>query len=169
MSPPRTTHHTDLAEMQTKLANELPVSLTALVGGPGSEEFNTAYQRLEAWIMTNKGEYGLRILMTMSDGRTVVDTAKGFDKNTQADKKNPVNENHNTRPVIKRAINVDGPQFELKVSNSTGEEELRCSLRMGPSMEQPVGVVSISSKIPDKKDAPAYQNLKTLSNKKIIF
>ena len=165
MSTRRTTHHTALANMQSKLANELPVSLTNLVGGPGSEEFNAAYQRLEAWIKANQGAYGLRILITMSDGRTVVDTAKGFERNSLADKKNPVNENHNTRPVIMRAINVDGPQFELKVSNSTGKEELRCSLRMGPSMEQPVGVVSISSTIPAKRDAPAYQNLKTLSFK----
>ena len=66
MSTPRkTTHHTTLANMQTKLANELPVSLTTLVGGPGSEEFNAAYQRLEAWIKANQGAYGLRILITM--------------------------------------------------------------------------------------------------------
>ena len=161
----RDTNREALVAMQNKLSNELPESLTTLVGGPGSNAFNIAYAKLEAWKDINKGVYETRILITMSDGRTVVDTAKGFDKNALADKKNPVNENHNTRPVIMRAINVDGPQFELKVSNSTGQEELRCSLRMGPNMEQPVGVVSISSKIPDKKDAPAYQNLKTLSFK----
>ena len=48
--------------------------------------------------------------------------------------------------------------IELKVSNSTGKEELRCSLRMGPNMEEPVGVVSISTTLPAKKDIMINQS-----------
>ena len=154
----RDTNREALVAMQNKLSNELPESLTTLVGGPGSNAFNIAYAKLEAWKDINKGVYETRILITMSDGRTVVDTAKGYEKNTKATKKEPVNENHNTRPVIMRAVNVNGPQFELKVSNSTGKEELRCSLRMGPNMEEPVGVVSISTTLPDKKDITINQS-----------
>ena len=143
-----------LINKQTKLANDLPESLNILLNGPGTEEFNKAYSKLESWKNNpiNKGNYNLRILITQADGRTVVDTSKGKEKNVNATKENPVNENHNTRPVIMRATKENGPQFELKVSNSTGQTELRCSLRMGPNFVEPVGVVSISSVIPEKKD-----------------
>ena len=150
----RNTHHLALVDMQNKLANDLPESLNILVNGPETSGFNSSYAKLDSWKNqpTNKGIYEPRILITMSDGRTVVDTNKGYIGNVKATKSDPVNENHNTRPVIFRAINENGPQFELKVSNSTGKEELRCSLRMGNDIEEPIGVVSISTTLPEKKD-----------------
>ena len=57
---------------------------------------------------------------------------------------NPINENHNTRPVIMRALEKELAGPEIKISETTHNQEIRMSIRIGDSIIEPIGVISLS-------------------------
>ena len=109
---------------------------------------------------TEPSSLSYRLLITTADGSVTVDMRgknglgalrSNRENNFNASKAKPVNENHNTRPPIIRALNslnFQSPEFELKTSLSTKIKEIRCSHRLSSNYEINDGVLSLSTNPP---------------------
>lgn len=128
----------------------------------GSKEYENAINALYMFshrdqetlgdYLSNGATGTYRILITAADGTVKVDTSKG-DADTHINLKeddDPINENHNSRVAIMRALNNEsGFAREKKVSNTnvgTRKEEYYVAKRFGASPEEAIGVIRISTK-----------------------
>ena len=128
------------------------MSILLLVNGPintneNNKLYDQSYKALIELINNYKKKYKLdylRCVISTTDGKVTVDTFKSFEENSNATPANPINENHNTRPVIIRALEygLSGP--EIKISQSTHKQEMRMSIRIGDSIIEPIGAISLS-------------------------
>jgi len=86
-----------------------------------------------------------RILMTNADGTVALDTGKNNNSFANYLKKD-INENHNSRLSIIRALQGenDGICFETKLSSSIRSVQTYMSVRVGGSTEDAAGVVRLS-------------------------
>lgn len=135
-----------------EMKNNIPMSILLLVNGPintneNNKLYDQSYTALIDLITNYKKKYKLdylRCVISTSDGRVTVDTFKQFEENIKATKMNPINENHNTRPVIMRALEKELAGPEIKISETTHNQEIRMSIRIGDSIIEPIGVISLS-------------------------
>jgi len=89
---------------------------------------------------------GLRVLITLSDGRVGYDSSKGVENTYANYRANLINENHNSRVAIMVALlGNSGIGNESKFSTSTGRHESYTAVRMGFSPSNPMGTCRISS------------------------
>ena len=90
----------------------------------------------------NTGLLGARILATLSDGTVWFDSSK-TNNTHEAFKLKKINENHNTRPAILKAL-MDGEGYEAKYSTSDDKRQEYIAMRLGASSEESLGVVRLS-------------------------
>ncbi len=95
--------------------------------------------------LNTTGDDSFRVLVTIPDGTVIFDSAK--DNNTHANAKNKaINENHNTRVAIMKALVGNGEAMEQKYSSTVNRKEIYLARRIGLSTEESVGCVRISYK-----------------------
>jgi len=166
-----------LENILIEIRNNIPISILILVNGAinineRNKLYDQSYKTLIDILNKYKKEYNicyLRCVISTSDGKVTVDTFKSVEENILATNSNPINENHNTRPVIMKAIEkgLSGP--EIKISNTTSNQEIRMSLRIGDNTEEPIGVISLSTIIEINKDFININKYNNSKNKKIII
>ena len=122
--------------------------ITDFLNNPSSE---TAWNNMNTVIQSFMTTYspllaGLRVLVTLSDGRVAYDTSKGANNTFANYQANTINENHNTRVAIMVALlGNSGVGNETKFSTSTGIKEAYNAIRMGLSTPEPLGCTRVSA------------------------
>lgn len=158
-----------------EMKNNIPMSILLLVNGPintneNNKLYDQSYKALIELINNYKKKYKLdylRCIISTSDGKVKVDTFKSFEENISATKLNPINENHNNRPVILRALEngLSGP--EIKISETTYKQEMRMSIRIGDSIIEPIGVISVSLLVDINEEYTVINKYDNVKNKVI--
>ena len=88
---------------------------------------------------------GIRYLMTLADGTTIIDTSTKTANTWQNFKDKIVNENHFTRLAIATALlSTSGIGEETKFSSSTNLHETYYATRIGPTSYDAMGAIRIS-------------------------
>jgi len=109
----------------------------------GSDDFVGAVRVLYAHSKANN----VRMTFSNSSGITILDTNIKDEIKFYKDEKNAnsVNENMNTRNVVRRALDSECPdwQVEQKFSHVTGSDVLYVAKRVGPSKENPIAVLRV--------------------------
>ena len=90
----------------------------------------------------NTGLLKARVLATLPDGTVWFDSEKSNNTH-EAFKLKKINENHNSRLVILKAL-MDGEGYESKYSTSDNRKEEYVAIRLGASSEESLGVVRLS-------------------------
>jgi hypothetical protein len=91
------------------------------------------------------GLAGLRVLVTLADGKVAYDTAKGVNNTYANYQTGTIYENHNTRiAIITAMLGTSGVGFETKYSNTTGQDQAYCAVRMGYTSTNGLGVLRLS-------------------------
>ena len=90
----------------------------------------------------NTGLLKARILATLSDGTVWFDSSK-TNNTHEAFKLKKINENHNTRLAILKALK-HGEGFEAKYSTSNNNRQEYIAIRLGASSELSLGVIRLS-------------------------
>jgi hypothetical protein len=120
-------------------------AITTFLYNPNSEDYWDIMSTLiQAFITANASSIpGLRVLITLSDGKVAYDTGK---TNTfQRYQNGTINENHNTRVAILTALlGNSGNGNEEKFSTSTGIPEAYNAIRMGLSTTNSLGCSRVS-------------------------
>jgi hypothetical protein len=119
-------------------------------------QWTTMYAGVKAFVAANVSALypGLRVVVTLSDGQVVLDTAKGtttvngasVEVNSFANfKDKKINENHNSRVAILTALLSNaGTGYEEKFSTTELKFEAYHAQRMGASPSDALGVVRVS-------------------------
>jgi hypothetical protein len=137
---------------------ELDNLLSVLLSSKGKEIIST-YTNLNATTYAKFAEWfsflsasgpavglsGLRLMFCEADGTVLYDSAQGVNNTLQMYRDKKINENHNSRlAIIKALLSASGRGYEVKRSTSTGVVETYLALRLGTSSETPAGSVRIS-------------------------
>ena len=146
-----------LVNLQSKLqtteadvsGNTISVStaLTDFLNNPSSQLYwNIMNVLITAFMTANTSSIpGLRVLITLSDGRVAYDTSKGANNTFANYQAGTINENHNTRIAILTALlGNSGNGNEDKFSTSTGQPESYNAIRMGLSTTNSLGCSRVS-------------------------
>lgn len=108
-----------------------------------NEELWNKFKTVVTTKLNTTGDDSFRVLVTIPDGTVIFDSAK--DNNTHANAKNKaINENHNTRVAIMKALVGNGEAMEQKYSSTVNRKEIYLVRRIGLSTEESVGCVRIS-------------------------
>ena len=151
-----------MAQLQSKLQSYVPSGssspLSDTIGifldNVLAPQWSTMYDGVKAFVAANVSTLypGLRVVVTLSDGQVVLDTAKATagslnsDLNTFNNFKNKaINENHNSRVAILTALLSNaGTGYEEKFSTSDLKFEAYHAQRMGAASSNALGVVRVS-------------------------
>ena len=138
---------------------ELENLVTALLTSKGKDIVSTYtslssgnYHNFALWFLylqnsePAKNLTGLRLIFCVPDGTVVYDSSKlPFENTFENFKLKKVNENHNSRIAIMKALlSASGRGYEIKRSTSTGAIEAYLAVRIGTSSENPFGLFRIS-------------------------
>jgi hypothetical protein len=112
-------------------------------------QWNTMYLGVKAFVAANVSTLypRLRVVVTLSDGKVVLDTSKSDTVNTFANfkLKDVINENHNSRVAILTALLSNaGTGYEEKFSTTELKFEAYHAQRMGSNPSNALGVVRVS-------------------------
>ena len=120
-------------------------AITTFLSNPSSDVYWTKMGTLiQAFITENASSIrGLRVLITLSDGKVAYDTSKTNTFTKYQD--GTINENHNTRiAIITALLGNSGNGNEDKFSTSTGIPEAYNAIRMGLSTTNSLGCSRVS-------------------------
>ena len=122
-------------------------AITDFLSNPSSEDYwDTMGTLIQTFITANASSIpGLRVLITLSDGRVAYDTSKGTNNTYANYTSNTIGENHNTRiAIITALLGNSGNGNEDKFSTTTGQPESYNAIRMGLSTTNSLGCSRVS-------------------------
>jgi hypothetical protein len=124
-------------------------AITQFLSNPSSQEaWNKMDILIRTFITTDASSNpGLRVLITLSDGRVAYDTSKtaGGTNTFARYQAGTINDNHNTRVAILTALlGNSGNGNEDKYSSTTGQPEAYNAIRMGLSTPNSLGCSRVS-------------------------
>jgi hypothetical protein len=121
--------------------------ISAFLTEPSSEDaWDNMVTVIQSFLNSNSSVYpGLRVLITLSDGRVAYDSSKGDNNTYSKFQGGTINENHNTRVAIMVALlGNSGVGNEDKFSTSTSGNESYNAARMGLSTSNALGCSRVS-------------------------
>ena len=147
-----------LADLQNRLqSTQVTISgvqrigsslITQFLSNPSNEsDWNNMNTVIQQFLTTFSSQItGLRVLITLTDGRVAYDSSKGANNTFARYQAGTINENHNTRVAIMVALlGTSGVGNETKFSTSTGLDEAYNAQRMGLSTPNALGVTRVSA------------------------